>query len=197
MQLLRSTFLVFAAAVLPALGATRALGQSCTSPCPTASSAPTDSPNGGGGTGSNDPAFIMPNSAASLAQRRGAATALGGAALKPPGELVAAEQARYQGFLEDVKAHPIQSYGYALGVWKENATADLQRLVLMQALERTRSSEESAALQFMLKALGDAPAQRQECLRLGRGNSLEKALGARRLMLLEENPKLQTAMMGQ
>ena len=193
MPLLRSTsFALLAAALTYGAGTVRTFGQA--SPacgCPTAAPTGTASP---GGNNSNDPAFIMPNAAANLARQRVSQALLAGPAPKAPAELVAAEQARYQAFLEATKAHPAQSYGYALGVWKENASTDLQRLVLFRALEATRFSEESASLQFMLKALEDVPAQRQECLRLGRGNSLEKAIAARRLVLLEGNPHLQAAM---
>ena len=192
MPLLRSAFLVFAAAVLVCgAGPARTLAEDPQCGCPKAS--PGGGPDDPNNT-HNDAAFLMPDAAANLARQRVSQALLAGPAPKTPAELVAAEQARYQAFLEATKAHPGQSYGYALGVWKENASADLQRLVLFRALEATRSSEESAALQFMLKALEDVPGQRQECLRLGRGNSLEKAIAARQLVLLEGNPHLQAAM---
>jgi hypothetical protein len=67
-----------------------------------------------------------------------------------------------------------------VAVWKANDSADLQRLVILKALETVTASEESAALQFMLKALDAPGAQRLECARLGRGNSLEKSVAASR-----------------
>jgi hypothetical protein len=110
--------------------------------------------------------------------------------IKKPAELIAAEQAHYQAYLSAIKKNPANAFPEALAIWKGNDSADLQRLVIFKALEVVTSTEEDESLQFMLKSLDAPVAQRKECARLGRGNGLEKAIAAKRIALLESNPKL-------
>jgi hypothetical protein len=147
---------------------------------------------GGGGGSSNDPAFVMKDPAMKVAlQQQQASVAQSEQPVKKPTELVATEQEHYQAYMDSVKKHPEAALSEAVTVWKGNDSADLQRLVIFKALEIVTSSEDSETLQFMLKALDGPEAQRQECARLGRGNSLEKTIAAKRITMLESNPKLQ------
>lgn len=140
----------------------------------------------------NDPAFMMKDPAMKVAlQQQQASVAQGEQSVKKPSELVVTEQEHYQAYVDAVKKHPDAALSEAVTVWKGNDSADLQRLVIFKALENVTSSEDAGTLQFMLKALDAPEVQRQECARLGRGNSLEKTIAAKRITVLESNPKLQ------
>jgi rhodanese-related sulfurtransferase len=110
-----------------------------------------------------------------------------------PGELTGVDQARYQAYLDALKKRPADAYNEVLIVWKWNDSADLQRSVISNAAKKVSSSEESEALELMLKALDDPGAQWQECERLGRGNSLEKLIASKRIAILESNPRIKAA----
>jgi len=139
----------------------------------------------------NDPAFIMSNKTANIAAiQQQAILRADQQSLKKPAELVAAEQAHYQAYMDAVKKTPANAFQEAVAVWKRNDSADLQRLVIIKALSLVKSPEQIDALQFMLKALDAPETQRKECARLGRGNSLEKSIAVKQLALLESNPKL-------
>jgi len=140
---------------------------------------------------SNDPAFIMSNKTANIAAiQQQAILQANQQSVKKPAELVAAEQAHYQAYIDAVKKTPVNAFHEAVAIWKRNDSADLQRLVIVNALSLVKSPEEIGVLQFMLKALDAPETQRKECARLGRGNSLEKSIAAKQLALLESNPKL-------
>ena len=150
-----------------------------------------DTPDPGPHT-SNDPAFVMKDPAMKVAlQQQQASVAQSEQSIKKPTELVATEQEHYQAYMDSVKKHPEAALNEAVTVWKGNDSADLQRLVIFKAMEKVTSSEDTETLQFMLKALDGPEAQREECARLGRGNSLEKSIAAKRIAVLENNPKLQ------
>ena len=148
---------------------------------------------GGGGNGSNDPAFVMKDPASNLAlkQQQGLASQ-NNQSLKKPADLIAEDQVRYQAYLDAVKKNPEDTFAETLAIWKANDSIDLQRLVIFNALQSVKGHEETDVLQFMLKALDAPDEQRKECVRLGRGNSIEKSIAVKRVALLEQNPRLQT-----
>lgn len=168
----------------------RVYAESAECGCPTASPSATTS---GSNNVPNDPAFIMCNKQAAIADiQRRAAQQANLPPVKKPAELVEAEQAHYSAFLAAVKKDASSAFSLALAIWKGNDSADLQKMVIVKALGTVRSTEETDALQFMFKALDEPEAQRVECAKLGRGNSVEKSIAAQRIALLESNPKLRS-----
>lgn len=171
-------------------GAPRTFAQGANAGCPKASPSPGSTPNDPHNP--NDPAFVMQDTAMKMAlQQRKISVAQSEQPAKKPSELVTTEQEHYQAYMDAVKKHPDAALTDAMTIWKGNNSADLQRLVIFKALEKVTSTEDTETLQFMLKALDAPESQRQECARLGRGNSLEKSIAAKRITVLESNPKLQ------
>ena len=120
-------------------------------------------------------------------------TNLGSKEASPKNPLTDVDQLRFQAYLEAVKKRPSDAFNEAIAVWKWNDSVALQQLVFTTALKKVSSSDESESLQFMLKALDDPTIQWQECERQSRGNSLEKSIAAKRIALLEANPKVREA----
>jgi len=169
----------------------------CDDDCPPHKPDPGAGDGGGDGGSANDPAFVMKDPTMKMAlQQQQTSVAQSAQPAKKLSELVTTEQEHYQAYLDAVKKHPDAALNEAVTVWKGNDSADLQRLVIFAAMEKVTSTEDTETLQFMLKALDAPEAQRQECARLGRGNSLEKSIAAKRITVLESNPKLQVATSG-
>lgn len=103
--------------------------------------------------------------------------------------LNAAELAAWQDFERQVQQDPQVSYQAAIEMWSSNYSDSLQRMAIYRARLLVRSTEEIENLSFLLSCLEDSEAQREKCLKLGKGNGLEKKLAARRLSLLASNPK--------
>lgn len=100
------------------------------------------------------------------------------------------EQASWAEWEKELKANPKEAYELALKIWEANYSKTFQQQVILQARTKVETTDERENLDFMLGCLEDVNIQREACLKLGKGNGLERQLGARRLALLESNPQL-------
>ena len=142
----------------------------------------------------NDPAFAMTDPVVKIAALRQQARLTSDISKgEKSKELIEAEQRQFREFSEALAREPGKAYDQVLDIWQTNASEDLQRLVIMTTLPLVKRSEESESLQFMLKVLAAPEAERAECERLGRGNSLEKSIARKRIGLLEGNARLRLA----
>jgi len=169
---------VFVLNVVPALA--QSPGPSC-SPSPSPSPGPTPDNNN-----PPDPAFInndpRPSRPLKVSPLKEVQSAkLGGA-----------EQQAWQTVYLQFEKTPAKSLELVQKLWRENRSKEFQRMAILKARPLVRSTDQAADLDFMLACLEDPKGQRQECLVLGRGNGLERDLGAKRLALLEANPQLRT-----
>jgi hypothetical protein len=147
----------------------------------------------GGGNGSNDPAFVMSTKTADIGAIQKKAISQASEGVKKTPDLVASEQSRYLRYVEFATKTPAGAFNEALAIWKENASVNLQRAVVLKAMGIVKNPEERDALLFMFAALDDVNGQRQACAQMGRGNSAEKSIAAKHVALLETNPHLMGA----
>jgi len=161
-------------------------GGKCDKCTPTPPPGPTPGPNS-----APDPAFFgvdkTPKPQQLNAKSKSEAKALPKLDL---GSYSEAEQAAWVKWEKELKNDPRKGYQLTLEVWEANYTKMFQRQAILQARARVETTDERSNLDFMLGCLEDVKVQRAACLKLGKGNGLERQLGARRLALLESNPQL-------
>jgi hypothetical protein len=103
--------------------------------------------------------------------------------------LNATELSIWKGLERDLQKDPKSAFSIALDIWSSNYSDGLQRMAIYRAKAYVRSTEETEKLNFMIRCLEDYQAQKEICLNLGKGNGLERKLGASGLALLNKNPK--------
>lgn len=154
----------------------------CPSPSPSPSPQPTPKDNGAA-----DPAFMnndpRPSQPAKVSPLREIQSA----------KLSDSDQKAWQAVYLQFEKAPAKSFSLVEKIWRENRSQEFQRMAILKARPLVLSTDEASDLDFMLACLDDPSAQRQECLALGKGNGLERDLGAKRLALLEANPQLREA----
>jgi len=102
-----------------------------------------------------------------------------------------ADRKAWQELYAKMEKNPGQSFALVEEVWRQNRPKELQRLAIVKARTLVDSTDAASNLDFMLACLEDPEARRSECLKLGRGNGLERDMASRRLVILEANPHLQ------
>lgn len=157
------------------------------SPSCTPEPTPTPAPQEAG-----DPAFLGVDGRPkdSLSKRKAEAK-VEGVAQEAERALVSNEAKEWGEVSARMQAKPEKSYEVVMEIWEGNYSSAYQRMAILHSRQLVRSTEEAENLDFMLACLSNAEEQRAACLKLGTGNGLERQLGARRLALLESNPKLQ------
>lgn len=90
-----------------------------------------------------------------------------------------------------MEKNPGQSFRLVGEIWKQNRPREFQKLAIVKARTLVNSTDDAADLDFMLACLENPEAQREECLKMGKGNGLERDMASRRLTILEANPHLQ------
>ena len=155
--------------------------------CPDSAPSPTPDPGPptGGGT-APDPAFVTNDPSPGSAKIK-----------KAPSHdikeavISAADQQAWQEICAKMEKNPGQSFQVVGEVWKQNRPKEFQKLAIVKARTLVRSTDEAADLDFMLACLESPEAQREKCLKMGKGNGLERDMASRRLAILEANPHLQ------
>jgi hypothetical protein len=145
---------------------------------------------------SSDPAFVVTPviNLAELAKKREAflREVNIGNHRDPRTELGKGEFAAWEELDRTMHGNPSAAYAQAIETWKSNCSQAMKKLVVLRAAQIVRDTEQKEDLSFMSRSLEDLNGERTECVRLARGNGLEKKLATRRLALLESNPGLST-----
>jgi len=103
----------------------------------------------------------------------------------------AADQQAWQEIYAKMEKNPAQSFQAVGEVWRQNRPKEFQKLAIVKARTLVKSTDEASDLDFMLACLENPEAQREACLKMGKGNGLERDMASRRLAILEANPHLQ------
>lgn len=74
--------------------------------------------------------------------------------------------------------------------WRSNVSVDVQRRLLVWGKTSAASTADRQLFDFMLAALDNPVVEREACLKMGRGNGLERKQAADRLAWLLGNPNL-------
>jgi len=93
-----------------------------------------------------------------------------------------------------MEKNPAQSFQLVGEVWRQNRPMEFQKLAIVKARTLVNSTDAAADLDFMLSCLENPTAKREECLKMGRGNGLERDMASKRLAILEANPHLQLSL---
>lgn len=106
-------------------------------------------------------------------------------------EISAADRQAWQEIYAKMEKNPGQSFQLVGEVWGQNRPKEFQKLVIVKARTLVNSTDDASDLDFMLACLENPEAQREACLKMGKGNGLERDMASRRLAILEANPHLQ------
>jgi len=172
----------FLFSVLLAIGfATSAAVGICPEPSPT----PDKNPPTDGGT-APDPAFVTNDPRPGSAKiKKSPSRDIKEAGISP------ADQKAWQEIYAKMEKNPGQSFQVVGEVWNANRPKEFQKLAIVKARSLVHSTDEASDLDFMLACLENPEARREECLKMGKGNGLERDMASRRLAILEANPHLQ------
>lgn len=163
------------------LGASGLMGQEKCTPTPTPTPGPTPPNNN-----PPDPAFMNNDPQPGNAKLRKSPSR----DIKEAG-ISAADQQAWQEIYVKMEKNPGQSFRLVGEIWKQNRPREFQKLAIVKARTLVNSTDDAADLDFMLACLENPEAQREECLKMGKGNGLERDMASRRLTILEANPHLQ------
>lgn len=153
-------------------------------PCPSNSSLSADDPNC-----DKDPAFVLADPKPKLSLLV-AQAALGQIAPQSSAELDEKESKRLENFDVAIQAKPEETMSRVFSIWQDDCSKDCKRLAILSGMKMTKSTDDQATLKFMLDVLSDPQTQKTEIGRLGRGNSLEKQIAAKRMAVIKQNPQL-------
>ena len=141
------------------------------------------------GNNAMDPVFFFPDAESKLSAKDKAAQLRQQVLAKSPAS-GQQEQATLLAYEAQRKATPRDLYAVVMDVWAREVSPELKQYVILSSLSSMRSTEQVEVLKFMLGALSDLGAQKQELVRLSKGNGLMKAQAARLMDVINRNPQL-------